>query len=45
MAPLDDTNVGGGQGSESGNAGGNSSNAVVDRLKSLESGELSSFDP
>ena len=40
MAPPDDDNVGGGQGGAAGNAGG-----VVDRLKSLELGGLSSFDP
>ena len=40
MAPPDDDNVGGGQGGAAGNAGG-----VVDRLKSLEMGGLSSFDP
>ena len=45
MAPPDDDNVGGGQGGAAGNAGGNGSNAVVDRLKSLELGEQSSFDP
>ena len=45
MAPPDDDNVGGGQGGVLGNAGGNGGNAVVDRLKSLELGGLSSFDP
>ena len=45
MAPPDDNNVGGGQGGVAGSAGGNSGNAVVDRLKSLELGGLSSFDP
>ena len=40
MALPDDDNVGGGQGG----AGGNGGNAVVERLKSLELGELSSFD-
>ena len=45
MAPPDDDNVGGGQGGAAGNAGGNGGNAVVDRLKSLEWGGLSSFDP
>ena len=45
MAPPDDDNVGGGQGGAAGNAGGNGGNAVVDRLKSLELGGLSSFDP
>ena len=44
MAPPDDDNVGG-QGGVAGNAGGNGGNAVVDRLKSLELGGLSSFDP
>ena len=45
MALLDDNNVGGGQGGAVGNAGGNGGKAVVDRLKSLELGGLSSFDP
>ena len=45
MAPPDDDNVGGGQRGAAGNAGGNGGNAVVDRLKSLELGGLSSFDP
>ena len=43
--PPDDDNVGGGQGGAAGNAGGNGGNAIVDRLKSLELGGLSSFDP
>ena len=38
-------NVGGGQEGAAGNAGGNGGNAVVNRLKSLELGGLSSFDP
>ena len=45
MAPPDDDNVGGGQGGAAGNAGGNGGNAVVDRLKSLELGGLSTYDP
>ena len=45
MALPDDDNVGGGQGGAAGNAGGNGGNAVVDRLKSLELGGLSSFNP
>ena len=45
MAPPDDDNMGGGQGGAAGNAGGNGGDVAVDRLKSLESGELSSFDP
>ena len=45
MAPPDDDNVGGGQGGAAGNAGGNGCNVVVDRLKSLELGGLSSFNP
>ena len=43
MALPDDDNVGGGQGGEAGNAGGNGGKTVVDRLKSLELGGLSSL--
>ena len=45
MVLPDDDNEGDGQEGAAGTAGGNGGNMLVDRLKSLELGGQSSFDP